>query len=133
MSQKMLYRRPGQRCEVRWEPSGIYIIIILLSNRFNVQVIVGDQMTCKNIRSARVLMQPEINPINRLNWAHEVPGVDFHFLTVKLLSVCLICIHRGFPFYLGVFACLTFNLLGKCFHSWFIMLSLERGGLPPQS
>ena len=35
-------------------------------------------MTCKNIRSARALMQPEINPLKQLNWVHEVPGKQLH-------------------------------------------------------
>ena len=39
-----------------------------------VQIVVGDQMTCKNIRSARALMQPEIDPMKQLKWVHEVPG-----------------------------------------------------------
>ena len=39
------------------------------------QIVVGDQMTCKNIRSARLLVQPEINPVKQLKWAHEIPGL----------------------------------------------------------
>ena len=38
-------------------------------------------MTCKNIRSARALMQPEINPVKQLNWVHEVPGKQLHVYT----------------------------------------------------
>ena len=33
---------------------------------------------CKNIRSARALMQPEINPLKQLNWVLEVPGKQLH-------------------------------------------------------
>ena len=33
-------------------------------------------MTCKNIRSARALTQPEINPLKQLKWAREVPGMQ---------------------------------------------------------
>ena len=39
-----------------------------------IQVVVGDQLTCKNIRSAKKLAQPEINPLYQLKWAHENPG-----------------------------------------------------------
>ena len=42
---------------------------------FPAQIIVGDQMTCKNIRSARSLVQAEISPVKRLKWANEVPGI----------------------------------------------------------
>ena len=53
-----------------------YMSYIYMYTHVNVQlqVVVGDQMTCKNIRSARALMQPEVDPIKQLNWVHEVPG-----------------------------------------------------------
>ena len=43
-------------------------------------------MTCKNIRSARALTQPEINPVKQLNWVHEVPGKQLHVYTCHALS-----------------------------------------------
>ena len=39
------------------------------------QVFVGDQLTCKNIRGAKLWRAPEINPENRLQWANETPGM----------------------------------------------------------
>ena len=33
-------------------------------------------MTCRNIRSAGALTQPEIDPLKQLKWVHEVPGID---------------------------------------------------------
>lgn len=38
------------------------------------QVIVGDQLTCKNIRGCKVWRQAELDLKDRLTWAHEVPG-----------------------------------------------------------
>jgi len=38
------------------------------------QVVIGDQMTCKNIRTGKLWMTPEIQAVNQLKWANEVPG-----------------------------------------------------------
>jgi len=38
------------------------------------QVVIGDQMTCKNIRTGKMWMTPEIQAANQLKWANEVPG-----------------------------------------------------------
>lgn len=38
------------------------------------QTLVGDQMTCKVIRSCKLWRQTEVDPKDRLTWAHEVPG-----------------------------------------------------------
>eukprot|EP00118_Oscarella_pearsei_P019716 m.211047 g.211047 ORF g.211047 m.211047 type:complete len:424 (+) comp39750_c0_seq3:337-1608(+) len=40
--------------------------------------IVGDQLTCKNVRGAKRLRQPERNEQNKLNWAKESPGTVDH-------------------------------------------------------
>ncbi|XP_065837253.1 uncharacterized protein [Oscarella lobularis] len=48
--------------------------------------IVGDQLTCKNIRAAKRLRKPEPVPFNTLQWANESPG-DFHFLW-ECLGLC---------------------------------------------
>ena len=56
----------------------VYFIFLRRHVHVYLQVVVGDQMTCKNIRSARALMQPEINPLKQLNWVHEVPGKQLH-------------------------------------------------------
>ena len=39
------------------------------------QVVVGDQLTCKNIRGAKLWRCPELNVIDQLKWANEVPGI----------------------------------------------------------
>jgi len=31
-------------------------------------------MTCKNIRTGKLWMTPEIQAVNQLKWANEVPG-----------------------------------------------------------
>ncbi|XP_062501053.1 uncharacterized protein LOC134178235 isoform X1 [Corticium candelabrum] len=49
--------------------------------------IVGDQLTCKNIRGARRLRLPETQELHKLTWAKESPG-DFHF-TWECLTVCI--------------------------------------------
>ena len=57
-------------------------------------------MTCKNIRSAQALMQPEINPLKQLNWVHEVPGKQLHVYSfiymynVHAHGKLRICIYR---------------------------------------
>ena len=38
------------------------------------QMVVGDQLTCKNVRSSKRWRQPEVNVQDRLSWAKEVPG-----------------------------------------------------------
>lgn len=38
------------------------------------QIVVGDQMTCKNIRGSKLWRQTEINAMDRLGWVNEVPG-----------------------------------------------------------
>lgn len=38
------------------------------------QVVVGDQLTCKNIRAMKDWLLTEMQQKNRLQWAHEVPG-----------------------------------------------------------
>lgn len=37
-------------------------------------LVVGDQLTCKNIRGCKLWRQPEIDPKERLGWANEIPG-----------------------------------------------------------
>ena len=45
------------------------------------QVIVGDQLTCKTIRGSKRWRLAEIDPKERLTWAHEVPGkFSIHYL-----------------------------------------------------
>lgn len=41
---------------------------------YDLQVVVGDQLTCKNIRAVKAWTQTEVEPKQRLQWAHEVPG-----------------------------------------------------------
>ena len=39
-------------------------------------MVVGDQLTCKNIRSSKRWRQPELNAKDRLTWVNEVPGMQ---------------------------------------------------------
>ena len=48
--------------------------LITGNNIYTGSLVVGDQLTCKNIRSAKKFAQPEINPLYQLKWAHENPG-----------------------------------------------------------
>jgi hypothetical protein len=78
--------------------------------------VIGDQLTCKNIRGCKLWRQPEIDPIERLTWANEIPGV--HFLE-KVCTCATIDItgfnyyYRRLPLLVGVLTCGIFNLLGK--------------------
>ena len=38
------------------------------------QVIIGDQLTCKTIRGAKRWKLPEVDPKDKLTWACEIPG-----------------------------------------------------------
>ena len=38
-------------------------------------VVVGDQLTCKNIRGYKLWRASEVHTIDRLTWAHETPGM----------------------------------------------------------
>ena len=62
----------------------VYFIFLRQHVHVYLQVVVGDQMTCKNIRSARARMQPEINPLKQLNWVHEVPDKQLHVYTCTM-------------------------------------------------
>ena len=50
----------------------------------------GDQLTCKNIRSAKVWRIPEINPVHQMKWAHEVPGTC---VLIKWSNVILVTMY----------------------------------------
>ena len=41
----------------------------------NFQVFVGDQATCKTIRGAKRWVESEVNEVDKLKWALEVPGM----------------------------------------------------------
>lgn len=43
------------------------------------QVLVGDQLTCKNIRAIKAWTLTETEQKQRLQWAHEVPGKYYDF------------------------------------------------------
>ena len=43
-------------------------------NDITLQIVVGDQLTCKNIRGCGLWRLPEVDPKDKLTWAHEVPG-----------------------------------------------------------
>lgn len=47
-------------------------------------MVVGDQLTCKNIRAMKTWVQTEVESTQRLQWAHEVPGkadIPLHIAT----------------------------------------------------
>ena len=46
------------------------------------QVVVGDQLTCKNIHSSKLWRQNEKNTVDTLAWAHETPGTVSHLHTI---------------------------------------------------
>ena len=48
----------------------VFLFIVLLR-----KAVVGDQLTCKNIRGARRIRQPERRVLERLQWAKESPGI----------------------------------------------------------
>ena len=47
---------------------------LYMYNKIDIKVVIGDQMTCKNIRGSKIWRQSEINSINKLSWVKEVPG-----------------------------------------------------------
>lgn len=55
-------------------------------------MIIGDQLTCKNIRSSKQWRQPEVNEKDRLRWAKEVPGIYIIF-TVQSVMYTQVYIH----------------------------------------
>ena len=77
----------------------VFLHVIFLREHVHVylQVVVGDQMTCKNIRSARALMQPEINPLKQLNWVHEVPGKQLHVYSFIYMYNVHVHVHGKLP------------------------------------
>lgn len=53
------------------------------------QIVVGDQLTCKNIRGCKLWRQPEVDPKERLGWAKEMPGGYLLETTVQYcIQVC---------------------------------------------
>ena len=40
------------------------------------QVVIGDQLTCKNLRSSKIWRQPESIEKDKLTWACESPGMS---------------------------------------------------------
>ena len=46
---------------------------IMLSNFY---IIVGDQLTCKNIRASKLWRQPEVDVKDRLTWANELQVIN---------------------------------------------------------
>ena len=53
-----------------WHPPTIIVLIIQ-------QVVIGDQMTCKNIRGCKLWRASEAHPKDRLTWSCEMPGVHY--------------------------------------------------------
>ena len=54
-------------------------------------MVVGDQLTCKNIRGVKFWRKPEIRPENTLSWVKEIPGTKLNLqvqVGLFLLDVC---------------------------------------------
>ena len=51
-----------------------------------IKVVVGDQLTCKNIQAMKTWTQSEVEPRHRLQWAHEVPGKNVN-IKLRALTV----------------------------------------------
>ena len=45
------------------------------------QVVIGDQLTCKNLRAIKAWTMSEHEPKYRLHWANEVPGIIIAWFT----------------------------------------------------
>ena len=56
---------------------------------------IGDQLTCKNIRGCKLWRQPENDPKERLTWANEIPGVHFFRKVCTRTRYICINIHTG--------------------------------------
>ena len=52
----------------------------------------GDQLTCKNIRGAKLWRCPELNVIDQLKWANELPGMSMYiYMTMyEYAAQCLL-------------------------------------------
>jgi len=50
-------------------------------------MVVGDQMTCKNIRGSKLWRQTEVNSIDKLGWVNEVPGTHIILLNMAFLTI----------------------------------------------
>ena len=50
-------------------------------------MVIGDQMTCKNMGSAKHWRQPEVNAQDRLTWVKEIPGIYIHVYYVQRLHM----------------------------------------------
>ena len=67
---------------------------------------IGDQLTCKNIRGCKLWRQPEIDPTERLTWTNEIPGVHF------LENVCThMCNYHWYMYYTHIG---DFHFLWEC-------------------
>lgn len=57
------------------------------------QILIGDQLTCKIIRGAKKWRESEVIDIQRLQWAHEVPGIQAYCAFFTVHSSMHTCIH----------------------------------------
>ena len=55
-------------------PFKALLITLHLYVHTSLKVVIGDQMTCKNIRGGKLWRQSEIHSINKLSWVKEIPG-----------------------------------------------------------
>ena len=52
------------------------------------QVVVGDQLTCKNVRGAKRWRASDLTDLEQLNWANEVPGNVNNTHTIIMSKHC---------------------------------------------
>lgn len=64
-----------------WKFTGIHTSLDHISSMTDMidQVVVGDQLTCKNIRAMKAWTLTEAEQKHRLQWAHEVPGNNYKY------------------------------------------------------
>ena len=55
--------------------------VVAICLYYGIQVFVGDQLTRKNIRGAKKWAAGEVDTVNQLQWACEVPGNNTTYCT----------------------------------------------------
>lgn len=60
------------------------------------QVVVGDQLTCRNIRSSKLWRQVEVMHKDKLTWANEMAGS----YAVDIYTISVFDVHKHVAFYL---------------------------------
>ncbi len=66
--------RAGHQPSIAPDPACMYIIMYIYTC-IHMQIVIGDQLTCKVIRGCKLWRQYEVDKKDRLAWANEMPGV----------------------------------------------------------